>query len=43
VDVFRAFQRVEHWHDLVPDGVHPNAAGQAVVAKVLFEFFGDVL
>lgn len=43
VDVFRAFQRVENWHDLVPDGVHPNAAGQAVVAKVLFEFFGDVL
>ncbi len=43
VDVFRAFQRIPNWHDLVPDGVHPNAAGQAVVAKVLFEFFGDVL
>ena len=43
VNVFRAFQQVENWHDLVPDGVHPNAAGQAAVAEILFEFFGDVL
>lgn len=43
VDVFRAFQKAPNWHDLVPDGVHPNAAGQAVVAEELFEFFGDVL
>ncbi len=43
VDVFRAFQQVKDWHDLVPDGVHPSAAGQAVVAELLFDFFGDVL
>ncbi len=43
VDVFRAFQQVEGWHDLVPDGVHPNVAGQAVVADVLFSFFHDAV
>ena len=43
VDVFRAFQQVEGWHDLVPDGVHPNAAGQVLVANVLSAFFRDAL
>lgn len=43
VDVFRRFQQRDNWHDLVPDGVHPNPAGQAIVADALFEFFGDVL
>ncbi len=43
VDVFRRFQQHDNWHDLVPDGVHPNPAGQAIIAEALFEFFGDVL
>ncbi|MBN1343647.1 MAG: hypothetical protein JXQ73_13245 [Phycisphaerae bacterium] len=43
VDVFREFQKVADWNDLVPDGVHPSAGGQAVVAEILYGFFGDVL
>ncbi len=35
VDVDRVFRRVRDWEKLFPDGIHPNAAGLAMIAKAV--------
>lgn len=35
VDVDRVFRRVRDWEKLFPDGIHPNAAGLAMIAEAV--------
>lgn len=42
-DVYATFQKHPHWDDLIPDGIHPTAAGQQLITTTVLPVLEEAL